>query len=79
MTHENQSAADYHHQGTVHFELERYDEAIASFDRSLEISPENYDGWNTRGLALVGLGRHEEAIGSYDKALEIHPNYSDVW
>ena len=56
-----------------------YEEAIASYDRALQINPTDSESWNFRGVALRCLGRNEEAIASYDRALEINPDDSHVW
>jgi tetratricopeptide (TPR) repeat protein len=45
------------------------EDAIASFDKALELKPDLHEAWNNRGNALNDLGRWEEAIASYDKAL----------
>jgi tetratricopeptide (TPR) repeat protein len=55
------------------------EEAIASYDKALEIKPDYHEAWNNRGNALGDLGRLEEAIASYDKALEIKPDYHEAW
>ena len=59
--------------------LGRYEEAITSYNKALEIKPNDHDAWHNRGLALGNLGRYEEEIASYDKALEIKPNDHDAW
>jgi len=65
--------------GLIQFIGKEYMEALASFDRALEINP-IYDGaWNSRGAALWNLGRYEEAIASYDRAIEINPDYHEAW
>jgi tetratricopeptide (TPR) repeat protein len=56
------------------FEQERYEEAISSFDRAIEIKPDYHEIWYCRGCALRDLGRYEEAITSYDRAIEIKPD-----
>ena len=56
-----------------------YQSAIASYDKTLELKPDDYKAWNIRGIALKNLGRYEEAIASYDKSLEIKPDYDRVW
>ncbi len=60
-------------------ELLRLEEAIASYDKAIEIKPDYYDAWLNRGVALNQLLRLEEAIISYDKAVEIKPDYDDAW
>jgi tetratricopeptide (TPR) repeat protein len=57
----------------------RYEEAIGSYDRALEIDGNSSYAWFGRGCSLAELGKHEEAISSYDRALEIDPNYFYSW
>jgi len=59
--------------------LGRIEEAIASYDKALEVKPDKHEAWNNRGLALGNLGRIEEAIASYDKALEVKPDKHEAW
>ncbi|MBD2474634.1 tetratricopeptide repeat protein [Anabaena sp. FACHB-83] len=65
--------------GNLHFAGQGYKEAIAAYDKALEIKPDDHDAWNNRGIALWNLGRYEEAIAAYDKALEIKPDDHDAW
>jgi superkiller protein 3 len=55
------------------------EEAIASYDKALELKPDLHEAWNNRGYALGKLGRLEAAIASYDKALEIKPDYHEAF
>ena len=59
--------------------LKRYEEALASCDKAIEIDPNYKDAWVTQGRALDNLKRYEEALASYDKAIEIDPNYHWAW
>ncbi|MEG4282183.1 CHAT domain-containing protein, partial [Microcoleus sp. A006_D1] len=59
--------------------LGKYEEAIASYDKALEIKPDKHEAWYNRGIALRNLGKYEEAIASYDKALEIKPDKHEAW
>jgi len=59
--------------------LEKYEEAITSYDKALQIKPDLYDAWNNRGGALGKLGRYEEAIASSDKALQIKSDLHEAW
>jgi len=67
--------------GMILSDLERYQEAIASYDKVLEIKPDTLYAyaWCLRGIALSHLERYEEAISSYDKALDITPDEYYVW
>jgi tetratricopeptide (TPR) repeat protein len=74
--------------------LKKFDQAIASYDKALQISPgaifvdrveppakaeDYYLWWFNRGTALVDLNRYEEAIASLDQSIKIKPNYGFVW
>ncbi|URD49117.1 tetratricopeptide repeat protein [Chroococcidiopsis sp. CCNUC1] len=65
--------------GNLQLTANKYQEAIATFDRVLKIKPNSIRAWNYRGYALNNLGRYEEAIASYDRAIEINPNYDISW
>jgi tetratricopeptide (TPR) repeat protein len=66
-------------QGNILAADHRYEEAIASYDKALEVKPDDHQAWYNRGNALSALGRKEEAIASYDKALEVKPDYHQAW
>ncbi|NEU71480.1 tetratricopeptide repeat protein [Hassallia byssoidea VB512170] len=53
--------------------------AIASYDKAIEIKPDDDSAWLIRGVALDDLGRHSDAIASYDKALLIKPDNDLAW
>ncbi|MCY7332124.1 MAG: tetratricopeptide repeat protein, partial [Pseudanabaena sp. CAN_BIN31] len=59
--------------------LDKYEEAIAAYDRALQIKPDFHEVWNNRGIALFNLGRNEEAIAAYDRALQIKPDFHEAW
>ena len=56
-------------QASLYNKLRRYDEAIKSYDRVIEINPNNVDAWNSKGLAFSNQGRYDEAIKSYDRVM----------
>ncbi len=51
-----------------------YEEAIAAFERALQLKPNASYAWQQRGDALRQTKRYAEAIASYDKALEFSAN-----
>ncbi len=57
----------------------RHEEAVASFDKSLELEKDNHKVWFLRGCALGDLGRYAEAISSFDKSLEFEPDKHEAW
>jgi len=50
------------------------DEAIAQFQKTLEINPNYAEAHCNIGFALVQKGQVDEAIAQFQKALEIYPN-----
>ncbi len=63
--------ADVHHlRGLCLTMLERAEEALAEFDRALELNPRYVEAHLHRGLVLNQLGRNEAAAAAFDAALE---------
>ena len=69
----------WHIKGLIHLAAKEYEEAIASYDRALQIKPDDHQAWYNRGIALFKLGRYEEAIASCDRALQFKPDHHQVW
>jgi methyl coenzyme M reductase subunit D len=64
--------------GVSLYELKRYDEALASLMRALEIEPDNLDVQVNLGNVLLELHRHDEALECYRKVVEARPGDQDV-
>ncbi|WP_422928855.1 tetratricopeptide repeat protein [Singulisphaera sp. PoT] len=77
--HARGTALDWHELGYCHNALENFGEAVISFEKAIEIDPNNASPWVSKGDALAGLGRHEDAILCFDKAIEIDPNDDSAW
>jgi tetratricopeptide (TPR) repeat protein len=60
--------------GTVLEYLQQHQQAVISFDRVVQLQPDNYWAWHERGKILETMRCQEEAIASYDKALQIKPD-----
>jgi tetratricopeptide (TPR) repeat protein len=73
------TANDYVEQGKALYIEGRYDEAIASHDKAIQIEPDNHRAWFSKGAALTKLQHYEEAIASYDRATQIKPDFSEAW
>ena len=54
----------------------RVDEAIAHYQKALQIKPDYAEAHYNLGIALQQKGRMDEAITHYQKALEIKPDYA---
>ena len=56
----------------------RVTEAIAQFERALQIKPDYAEAHYNLGIALGRTGRLSEAIAQFEQALRIKPDYTDV-
>jgi tetratricopeptide (TPR) repeat protein len=73
------TANDYVEQGKALYFEGRYDEAIASHDKAIQIEPDNHRAWFSKGAALTKLQQYEEAIASYERANQIKADFSEAW
>ena len=69
-----QNAALYFIEGVEFFENQQYSDAIAFFDKAIEIKPDYADAWINRGVALDKLDKDTEAVYSFDRAIAIEPD-----
>src|SRR5205807_8492307 len=61
--------------GVVLKDLKRFAEALASFDRALELRPEYADALSNRGAARFDLGSPGEALADLGRALTLNPDF----
>jgi tetratricopeptide (TPR) repeat protein len=59
--------------GNVYDNLGRYEEAIGSFERAIDLDPEDAHPHNGLGNVYYQQGRYEEAIAAYQRAIELDP------
>jgi tetratricopeptide (TPR) repeat protein len=55
--------------------LNRYQEAISSYNEAAYLKPDHAESWYGKGNSLFTLGQYQEAILAYDRALRYQPNY----
>ncbi len=68
--------AVWSNRGNVRIGQYKLTEAIADFDRSIEIAPEYPDAYLNRGIAYEGKKLWQKAIADYNHVLEISPQDS---
>ena len=59
-------------------QLERYEDALAWFDKAIAIKPNSHEALVGRGMVLQNLGRPEEALLCYDRAHALKPIHIDT-
>ena len=58
--------------------LDRYAEALQSYDMVTAIDPAMAEAHNNRGVMLYKLERYEEAVSSHDNAIRLNPAFVDA-
>lgn len=61
----------YYWRGQAHHQLGATEEAIADFSNSLDVAPENADGYRARGDSLRVEGDFAQALANYRKAASL--------
>jgi tetratricopeptide (TPR) repeat protein len=68
------AAVLYHLHGISLYRLDRFEEARASYERSLEIQPNHPACYNSLGFLLQDMGRMQEALDAFEKAIQQSPD-----
>lgn len=66
-----QSAAEWMDKGLAFDDQGKYDEALKSYDRVIELNPLDEIAWNNKGIALKLLGHTSESDAAFTKAWEL--------
>lgn len=73
------NAEDWSNKGWCLGILGRWNEALASLEKVIELEPHNDMAWANRGTALGCLECHNEALVSFEKAIDLNPDESLNW
>ena len=58
---------------------ERWEQAIAEYDRAIALDPELADAYLRRGIAYGNLVQHERAVVDFNRAIEVNPSDAAAW
>jgi tetratricopeptide (TPR) repeat protein len=64
--------------GDFFYQQGKFKEAIASYDWSLELKPDNHVTLHNRGTTYIKLEKYDEAMADFKRALEIKPGSVDA-
>ncbi len=56
--------------------LNKFNKAIADYDRLLAVNPKDAVAWGAQGMLLEKLAQYTEALTSYEQAIALKPDYS---
>ena len=72
----------YMQEGIAHFQKQEYDQAIASYQKAIQLAPKSAAAYNLLGMAyrfkynqLRNPELRAQEIGAFEKAVEIDPQY----
>jgi tetratricopeptide (TPR) repeat protein len=72
-------SVDWFAQGICLTLLGRSDEALASYNKAIELNPYEAIAWVNLILKLFTLKLHNEVLASLDKAVKVNPNLDEIW
>ena len=64
----------YRKRGNAYQELKKYRQAIADYDRALELDPNDTTTYRDRGRAYYWHNEYQQALSDYNRVLELNPN-----
>jgi tetratricopeptide (TPR) repeat protein len=73
------NAVELYQQANTLYDLQRYKDALLTYDRAIELRPDYAKAWNGQGKTLYELKKYREALTAYDKAIQIQPDYLEAW
>lgn len=65
--------------GDAFFNMEVFNDALASYHRGIAISPKDKVIWNNAGVALVRMGSLKKSLLYYKKSLKPDKRYGNAW
>jgi tetratricopeptide (TPR) repeat protein len=58
------------------FQLQRYDDALTSFSRAIDLAPDNTRSIAARGETYRRLERYDDAMADFNRAIELEPEFA---
>jgi len=73
------SARDHMERGIAYHDEGELDEAVAEYEKAVELDPNNADAHRNLGTAYGEQGRLEESAAAYERAIEIDPQFGEAY
>lgn len=80
-----QNASDavaLYNEGVVLHNSGKYEEALESFNKSIDLNQTYAKAWNGKGRALINLKRHDEALRAFNETIVLNQSNqsnADAW
>jgi tetratricopeptide (TPR) repeat protein len=75
----SKNALELYNQGNTLIQLQRYQEALATYEKAIDIKSDYPQALYGKGKALFQLKKYQESLIAYDQAIQIQPNYLEAW
>jgi serine/threonine protein kinase len=69
-------AADYNNRGVTYHSLQRYDEALADYNRAIQLAPTLALAYVNRGATYHELRYYEKALADHSTAVQLDPRFA---
>ena len=69
----------YINKGKIEYNQGNYKEALSTYERVIDLNPNNPEGWSGKGLALIGLGKSQEASEAFATLKSKNPEEPRIW
>jgi tetratricopeptide (TPR) repeat protein len=79
VEYKHREAVALYNRGNASKNQGKYNEAIQSFDKALQLDPKFVDAWVTKSAILGFRGKYSECIDACNKALELDPKNIFAW
>ena len=66
-------------EGNKYRNAKQYREAIAAYDRAINLDPQNADAYSSRGVAYRELKEYQRAIADYDRAIALNQQDANTY
>jgi tetratricopeptide (TPR) repeat protein len=65
--------------GVAFLELNKFSEALFSFNQAIHVNPNDHEAWSNKGVLLKNLKKNKEAEYCYDQAIKLKPDYAEAY
>lgn len=71
-------AEGHNNRGAALQKLQRYSDALASYDKAIALKPNYANAHYNRGSNLKKMNRPDDALASYEQAIALNPNHAEA-